>query len=138
MDVASGSHINGQRLDEERGHIRKPSLGLSEHDGEDDDDNTGDYSARMEELFEEEDGEEAREDDEDDEEGFVYTGMDADTSTGDYRSQLRDVLGPEHDEDHMSELEVERSLLLEAEDVKVEFNPDDSQVSVSHSHRSAA
>jgi vacuolar protein sorting-associated protein 8 len=123
------SHMNGQNFDEERGHTRNPSFGLSDHDGEEneDDDNAGDYSSRMEELFEEDDDEEAHEDDED--EGFVYTGMDADNSAGDYRSQLRDVLGPELEEEYTEELEVERSLLHD-ENEKVAFSTDNPQVCV--------
>jgi hypothetical protein len=123
------SHINGQNVDEERGHTRNPSSGLSDHDGEEneDADNAGDYSTRMEELFEEDDDEDAHEDDED--EGFIYTGMDADNSAGDYRSQLRDVLGPELEEEYTEELEVERSLLHE-ENEKVAFSTDNPQVCV--------
>lgn len=122
--------INGSRLDNEQGHSRKPSLEFSDHDGEDNEEDYhhgGDYSTRMEELFEDgEDDAEAHEDDED-EEGFLYTGVDANESTGDYRSQLRDVL--EHDLEEDEELEVERSLLHEVDSEKLRFTPDDVQVS---------
>ena len=123
------SHMNGQNVDEEWSHSPNTSCGLSDHDGEEneDDDNAGDYSTRMEELFEEDDDEDAHEDDED--EGFIYTGMDADNSAGDYRSQLRDVLGPELEEEYTEELEVERSLLHE-DNEKVAFSTDNPQVCV--------
>jgi len=140
LDTDAGSHINGQNLGEERDHTRNPSLELSDHDSEEnEDDNAGDYSTRMGELFEEDDDEEAHEDDDDDddEEGFIYTGMDTDNSAGDYRSQLRDVLGPELEEDHTEELEVERSLILE-ENEKAEFGADDLQVCVWRVIRDAA
>lgn len=127
------SQVNGSRPDSKLGHSRKPSLGFSDNDGEDNEEDYhhgGDYSTRMEELFEDgEDDEGAHEDDEDDEEGFLYTGVDADESTGDYRSQLRDVLGPDMEEDETEELEVERSLLHEVNDEKLSFSPDDMQVS---------
>lgn len=133
--------MNGHQLeDDERGHVRKPSLGFSEAgaEGEEDEDEyQGDYSTRMEELFEDGEGGNAEEDDDEDEEeeeGFLYTGMDADESTGDYRSQLRDVLGPDHEEEEeeeMDELEVETSLLHEVDDEKIGLKHDDSLVSVS-------
>lgn len=123
-DIVAGSHMNGHRLDDEHGHVSKPSLGFSDYDGEEneDNDNARDYSTRMEELFE---GEKDASDD-DDGEGFIYTGVDADNSIGDYRSQLRDVLGPE--EEHTEELEVARSLLQEVANQKVVFNIDESIV----------
>jgi hypothetical protein len=125
-----GSQINGNRLDNEQGHSRKPSLGFSDHDGEDNEEDYhhgGDYSTRMEELFEDGDDDPEAHDDDDEEEGFLYTGVDADESTGDYRSQLRDVLGPDLEEDE--EQEVERSLLHEVDDEKLEFSLHDVQVS---------
>lgn len=130
----SSSHMNGHGdNDEGLGHIRKPSLGFSDTGGEDEheDEYQGDYSSRMEELFEDgEDEDEGQEEDDEDEEGFLYTGLDADESPGDYRSQLRDVLGPEHEEEEETEeLEVERSLLHDVDNEKVSFNPDDSEVS---------
>jgi len=127
-DTDAGSHVNGHNLDDDHGHSRKPSLGLSEYEGEDD--NVGDYSTRMEELFEEDDGDEETGEDDDDEEGFLYTGVDANDSTGDYCSQLRDVLGPEAGEDQTEELEIERSLLHDAENEEVQFNPHDLQVCI--------
>lgn len=118
---ASSSHINGR---DNEGHVRRPSLGFSDtEEDEHEDEYQGDYSSRMEELFE--DGEENGEEEDDDDEGFLYTGMDADESLGDYRSQLRDVLGHGHD-DEEEEAEVERSLLHDADNEKV--NPDDSEV----------
>lgn len=127
--------MNGHDSQAELGHIRKPSIAFSDQDGDENDDEEyqeGDYSTRMEELFEDGDEEGGLEDDED-EEGFVYTGLDADESTGDYRSQLRDVLGPDHEEDEeLEELEVEKSLLHEVNDEKVDFSPDDAQVCVAH------
>lgn len=118
------SPTNGHNVDDEKGHSRKPSLGFSDQDGEtnEDDDNTGDYSTRMEELFEEEDDGDAHQDEEEDEEGFVYSGVDADESNGDYRSQLRDVLGLEHEEGYTEDLEVESPLLHKEEDEKIEFD----------------
>lgn len=112
------------------------------HFGDDDEDNSqgddvheGDYSTRMEELFEEgDDDSEAHEEDEDD---FVYTGMDAaDTSTSTYRDQLGDVLGSEDeeeedgDEDQTEELEVEKSLEVhESPQDHLELSVDDPQAS---------
>lgn len=125
-----GSQINGNRPDNKQGHARKPSFDSSDHDGEVDEEDYhhgGDYSSRMEELFDDEDNSEAHEDDED-EEGFLYTGVDANESSGDYRSQLRDILGPEHEEED-EELEVERSLLHDLDNEKLSPNPVDVQVS---------
>ena len=110
----SDSSETFQYPSEDHGHERKPSLGFSEHDEDEEDTHEGDYSTRMEELFDDENEGEAGDEDEEDEEGFVYTGQDADESTGDYRAQLRDVLGPDAEEEEESEteeLEVERSLL---------------------------
>ncbi|KAF8630633.1 hypothetical protein AX15_002784 [Amanita polypyramis BW_CC] len=54
-------------------------------------DHPGDYSSRMEELFDDDNDELGNQSDA---EEFVYTGVDADTSTG-YQDQLRDILGPD-------------------------------------------
>jgi vacuolar protein sorting-associated protein 8 len=133
-DTIAASHINGHNVDDEQGHSRKPSLGFSDQDGQtnEDDDNTGDYSTRMEELFEKEDDGDTRQDEEDDEEGFVYSGIDADESNGDYGSQLRDVLGLEHEEGYTEDLQVERSLLYKEEDEKIEFDSPVCVAYVSH------
>lgn len=100
--------------EEDQGHERKPSLVFSEHDEDEDDIHEGDYSTRMEELFDDEnEGEEGGDDEDEDEEGFVYTGEDVDESTGDYRAQLRDVLGPDaEDEEEVESEEVEVETLL--------------------------
>ena len=84
-------------------------IGFSDNEGDDDheqDNNAGDYSARMEELFddtEDEDGGRggmgAENEDEEDIGGFVYSGADAEVIQGTYKQQLRDVLGPDHDGD---------------------------------------
>ena len=125
--VGAGSdfHMNGHD------NVREPSLGFSDTSGEEDeheDQYQGDYSSRMEELFEDGEDDEGQEDDDDDE-GFLYTGIDADESLGDYRSQLREVLGPEHEEEEEEAevLEVERSLLHDVDNEKVD--PDDPEVS---------
>ena len=65
-----------------------------------DSDHPGDYSSRMEELFD--DGEDEFGTNTDDEE-FVYTGVDADTPTAGYHDQLRDILGSEAGVDNDAE-----------------------------------
>ncbi|KAL0956581.1 hypothetical protein HGRIS_002719 [Hohenbuehelia grisea] len=110
-------------LDSSREHFHFSDT-ASDHE---DDDHVGDYSTRMEELFDsdEEDSrrtlrgalDDAEDEDEDDEE-FVYTGVDADVSTG-YRDRLRDVLGPEHDEEDSEAEEVENSLLATSDSEKL-------------------
>ncbi|KAG5648482.1 hypothetical protein DXG03_003093 [Asterophora parasitica] len=81
----------------------------------------GNYSTRMEELFDDgEDGVATYENDEDeesDEEGFLYTGLDAQDAPTGYRDQLRDVLGPEFTDDEMEAHEGERSLVLDEGDL---------------------
>ena len=62
---------------------------MSDDDEVPDSDHPGDYTTRMEELFDDED--ESRNQSEDEE--FVYTGVDADTSMTDYHHQLQDILG---------------------------------------------
>ncbi|KAF9465048.1 hypothetical protein BDZ94DRAFT_1117445, partial [Collybia nuda] len=91
---------------------------FSDNGGSDEDheDHVGDYSTRMEELFDEGEGDSDshnQDDEDDDEEGFLYTGVDAaDVSTG-YRDQLRDLLGPELTDDELEVHEVERSLVID-------------------------
>lgn len=76
-----------------------------------DEDHGGDYSTRMEELF---DGDEEEHADGEEEEQFLYDGVDAEQVTHtNYREQLRDVLGPDDTSDVFEEEEVERSLLRE-------------------------
>lgn len=73
----------------------------------------GDYSTRMEELFDSDEDEHGG-DSGDEQEEFLYDGMDAEQVTGtNYREQLRDVLGPDDTSDVFEEAEVERSLLKE-------------------------
>lgn len=99
---------------EDQGHERIPSLDFSEHDEDEDDTHEGDYSTRMEELFDDENEGEGG-DEEDDEEGFIYDGEDAGESAGDYRAQLRDVLGPDAEEEEEDEDdEAEANKLLDA------------------------
>ncbi|RDB25342.1 Vacuolar protein sorting-associated protein 8 [Hypsizygus marmoreus] len=111
--------------------IRQPSFDFSDHDASDnDEEHPGDYSTRMEELFDEEDESDAHvEDEEDEEEGFLYTGVDAgDIPTG-YRDQLRDVLGSDlTDDDEMEANEVEKSLVIDEHDEVLHFEDD------THSH----
>lgn len=113
---SSDSSENFTYPSEDQGHVRQLSLGFSDDHGEEEEDtHQGDYSTRMEELFDDGDDDEVADEDEEDEGGFVYTGQDADESPGDYRSQLRDVLGPdaEDEDEEAEELEVENSLLYE-------------------------
>ncbi|KAF9241625.1 Golgi CORVET complex core vacuolar protein 8-domain-containing protein [Melanogaster broomeanus] len=92
--------------------IRSPSPSISSHDEDVDEDHQGDYSKRMEELF---DGDEEHEAEGDEEEGFIYDGVDAEQITGNnYREQLRDVLGPDDTSDIFEEDDVEHSLIQEA------------------------
>ncbi|THU95630.1 hypothetical protein K435DRAFT_723399 [Dendrothele bispora CBS 962.96] len=119
MSSSGSPHLDG------RGISPPSSLGFSDNEDNDEhefDEHPGDYSTRMEELFEdEEDGPNAHidGDDSEDEEGFIYTGADADVSITSYRDQLRDVLGPEHEEEADSVVdarEVEKSLIVEHEE----------------------
>ncbi|KAF9227315.1 hypothetical protein BS17DRAFT_775267 [Gyrodon lividus] len=82
------------------------------HDEDVDEDHGGDYSTRMEELFDGDEEEHEVEDDE--EEEFIYDGVDAEQITGtNYREQLQDVLGPDDTSDIFEEDEAEHSLLQE-------------------------
>ncbi|KAG2074602.1 hypothetical protein BDR04DRAFT_149098 [Suillus decipiens] len=92
----------------------RQSLTFSGNEEELEDDQAGDYSARMEELLS--DGDDEHDDAETDEDdgGFIYDGVDADLVTGDnYRDLLRDVLGPEDSYDESEEQEVVQALLQE-------------------------
>jgi hypothetical protein len=91
--------------------FRQPHL-QSEVDDTDDFAHEGDYSTRMEELFDEGESDMPGDDEDDPEEAFVYTGIDAEEALGGYRDQLRDVLEAEHEDDEVvEEIEVEISLL---------------------------
>jgi hypothetical protein len=83
------------------------------------DDHHGDYSQRMEELFDDADDDSKDDGDDeltDEEEGFLYTGMDAEDSSVGYRQQLRDVLEQNEDEEYkLNADEVERSLALDSD-----------------------
>jgi hypothetical protein len=70
---------------------------LSDDDDVSDSDHPGDYTTRMEELFDDED--------QTDDEVFVYNGVDVDTSITDYNHQLRDILGPENGVDENDDTE---------------------------------
>lgn len=84
-------------------HSSSPDGGHAEED------NGGDYSTRMEELF---GGDEEQHAGESGDEDFVYDGMDADQVTGtNYRQHLRDVLGPDDTSDVFDEEEIKRTLL---------------------------
>lgn len=80
------------------------------HSGSEEDEQGGDYSTRMEELFADdspelkEEGLNFNEEEDEEEEGFLYTGDDADLSTG-YRDQLRDVLEDDSEADIHEELQ---------------------------------
>ncbi|TFY83559.1 hypothetical protein EWM64_g450 [Hericium alpestre] len=109
-------------------HSRLPSLDFSDDvtDDIEQDDHPGDYSTRMEELFdddEEVEHKDVSEDEVDSEEdgGFVYNGADAEQADGTYDDRLRDILGADpEDDDEVDEVEVERSLLHDAPDVQSE------------------
>ncbi|KAG6841894.1 hypothetical protein C0991_005624 [Blastosporella zonata] len=104
--------------------LRQPSPGLSDNVDSSTEDHPGDYSTRMEELFDEGDDGTAFADSEDeDDEGFLYTGVDApDIPTG-YTDQLRDVLGSELTDDELDTQEVERSSAHDYDDE--EYLPND-------------
>lgn len=114
--------------------IRQPSFDFSDQGGSDEEheDHVGDYSTRMDEVFDEGEGDSDaldQEDEEDEEEGFLYTGVDAaDVSTG-YRDQLRDVLGPELTDDETEAHEVEKSLVVDDTNDVIEFE-DEASVSI--------
>ncbi|KAG8213972.1 hypothetical protein J3R82DRAFT_10721 [Butyriboletus roseoflavus] len=104
--------------------IRPSSPRLSIHGEHVDEDHGGDYSTRMEELFDDDEDEHGGESG-DGEEDFVYDGVDAELVTGtNYREHLRDVLGADDTSDVFEEAEVERSLLKE--DPSEKFGDHDS------------
>ena len=84
----------------------------------------GDYSSRMEELFDDDEDEDLRPghtngahlSDDDEDEPFVYDGVDAEPRVTSYRDQLRDVLDDDAEESGSSEREVEHSLLQDVEE----------------------
>jgi vacuolar protein sorting-associated protein 8 len=121
-----------------------PSPSFSDDDDEQHEDTTlGDYSARMEEVLSDDDHDDNNdkakpangfgdEDSDEDSEVFVYDGVDAPGSAkmedmNAYKSKLRDILGQDADSDEdvdvdvnpsaESEREVERSLVVEPQDV---------------------
>ncbi|KAG7098602.1 hypothetical protein E1B28_000526 [Marasmius oreades] len=100
---------------EESGFVYpRPDDDGNERGGQDDEE-TGDYSTRMKELFSDEEEHSEEVNDLDNEEGFLYSGVDANVSVG-YRDRLRDVLGPDHEdeeEDDTDAHEVERSLIVD-------------------------
>lgn len=117
----NGGLNQSTREEEQTGTIRRPTFDLADDDVDPDaghDEHPGDYSTRMEELFE--GGEEdlsdfhANDDDSESDEGFLYTGIDAgDLPTG-YQEQLRDVLGSElSDDDELEMHGVERALIID-------------------------
>ena len=133
--LAASSYLTGSELDDDGANtIRQPSLDFSDNEGTDDE-HTGDYSTRMEELLGE--GEDESDVQEDDEEtdgggGFLYTGVDAADISAGYRDRLRDVLGADAEQDDETEVhEVERSLLLHSgESENLGFDDDELPVSL--------
>jgi hypothetical protein len=123
--------------EEKAGTIRRPTFDFADHDVDSDadhDEHPGDYSTRMEELFEggEEDLSDSHrkgDDSEEDDGGFLYTGVDAgDLPTG-YQEQLRDVLGSElsDDDDELEMDGVERALIID--DTEKKYSGDEALVS---------
>jgi hypothetical protein len=115
-----GLLLPSKDVDEDRAStIRQVSFDFSDHGGSDEEheDHVGDYSTRMDELFDEGEGDlDARDEEEgkedEGEDGFLYTGVDAaNVSTG-YRDQLRDVLGQELTDDEVDAHEVEKFLVI--------------------------
>ncbi|KAF5386226.1 hypothetical protein D9615_002235 [Tricholomella constricta] len=121
---SSGSiHLYQTGRDDMPSTIRQSSPDFFDHISDSNaEEHEGDYSTRMEELFD--DGEDEpvgyEEIEEDNsEEGFLYTGIDAqDVPTG-YTDQLRDVLGTEFTDDELEAHEVERSLVLDENDTNL-------------------
>lgn len=135
MSLPPAGGSRGFEVEEDRAStIRQPSFDFSDHDVSDNghEDHLGDYSTRMDELFEDgEDQDLPEEDEEDDDDGaFLYTGVDAaDIPTG-YKDQLRDVLGPElTDDDEIEADEVERSLVMDGNGEILHSDDDESVVS---------
>lgn len=114
------SYHPGQNFEDDGTSTIQPSLHFSDNsesegDDEDGEEHTGDYSTRMEELFDDgEEGSLSAHEEEDNDEGFLYTGLDAPGQPSGYRDQLRDVLGHDLDEDEeLDAHEVEQSLILD-------------------------
>ena len=143
LSINGGSnHAPHQDIVEDKAStIRRPSFEISDHDVSDteNDEHPGDYSTRMEELFDyEEDDDEFRakdDNEEDDQEGFLYTGSDAaDVLTG-YQEQLRDVLGSElSDDDQLEAHEVERSLIVDDDTTGIHSHDNEPLVSCQHEY----
>jgi hypothetical protein len=132
--ITGGSVNLLQELQEDgAGTIRKPSFDFSDHGDSDTehDEHPGDYSARMEELFE--DGEddapgfrEKGEDEDDDDEAFLYTGVDAGDLHAGYQERLRDVLGSEiSDDDEWEEAPGVKRASTVDDTTKMNFNRDE-------------
>ncbi|TFK44739.1 hypothetical protein BDQ12DRAFT_33587 [Crucibulum laeve] len=127
--MSSSDTTNAYFIEEDRTHeltsSEDPALHFSDSDeeGSDDDEHehehSGDYSTRMDELFDDgEDVLEAENDEEDEDEdvGFLYTGVDAPEISVGYRDQLRDVLGTDLDEDEeREEIDANNSFLSDSE-----------------------
>ncbi|KAG5342691.1 hypothetical protein C0989_010659 [Termitomyces sp. Mn162] len=95
---------------------RQPSPVLSDHaSGSNTEVHSGDYSTRMDELFNDEYKTygDAGADDDDDDEGFVYTGVDAPDIPAGYTDQLREVLGSELTDDEMDAPDLKLSSIHE-------------------------
>ncbi|KAF8633263.1 hypothetical protein AX17_004439 [Amanita inopinata Kibby_2008] len=102
-----------------------PTIGTWQLDNVDEDsevpdsDHPGDYSSRMEELFD--DGDDELETHSKDEE-FLYTGMDANNTSTGYHDQLRDILGPElgdNEDDSLSRSEIEDRTIMIDETIEI-------------------
>lgn len=96
---------------------RMPSPDGSDEDTEHEDLVSGDYSTRMEQIFDEEgqvhsQGQEMDDEEDEDEEGFVYQGVDSEPR-GAYRDQLHDILGSAHEDDELDEKELSGAPALE-------------------------
>ncbi|KAG6861088.1 hypothetical protein C0995_004025 [Termitomyces sp. Mi166 len=95
---------------------RPPSPAFSDHtSGSNVEELSGDYSTRMDELFNDEYEIDGGADADNDDEGFVYTGVDANVPSG-YTDQLREVLGSELTDDEVDASEVGISPVHEEDD----------------------
>ncbi|KAG6857676.1 hypothetical protein H0H87_004092 [Tephrocybe sp. NHM501043] len=124
-------------LDEDGANtLRQSSPGLSDNGDANAEEHPGDYSTRMEELFDDrEDGPEPfadEDEDEDEDEGFVYTGVDAPPVTIGYIDQLREVLGSELTDDELNAHEVGQPLAQIEDDTCSLFSNQDSLVCLTH------
>ena len=123
LPINGGSvYASPKDIEEEKtSTIQQPSFEIPDHDVSftENDKHPGDYSTRMEELFDDGGDDEEFEEKEgnnenDDDEGFLYTGIDAADVPAGYKEQLRDVLGSElSDDDQLEAYEVERSLIID-------------------------